>query len=1050
MTNDKKTREQLIAELEELRTKESLFSKTFHSSPMPMAISSLKEGRFVDINDEFLRVMEYKKDEIIGKTREELDLFWDKAERDKTINAMNKTSAMRDIEITMRTNKGKKRYGIFSIEKICIGNDEYLLTVMNDITDRKQTEHKLKNSMGKNRFLAENLMVIAYQAEIESSKPYLFEGAVKQITGCDTNDFLNSTISWMDIVHPEDIAMFRAESGKLLSETDYIANAEYRILHKNGDVHWIRDIAQTFQEDGQKMVWGFVTDITEQKRLEERIVLLGDITEQVTDSIITTDMSFKITYANNGFKKMYGYSIEEILGKTPSILNASENADAIQAEIYEAVSVGKTWRGEVKNQRKDGTIFPCELTVYPLKDDTGQIFAYAGNQRDITQRKRIEEKLRESENKFRSITENAMDFIFIKDKNRRYTFVNQALQNLLGLPVDEILGKTPDEVFGDEQGKIVNAIDDRTFAGETVNVTKELEIGDKKLFFNTIQTPLSKKDGEVTSIMAIVRDVTKQFSAEAKILESENKFRAIFENAGEAMWIVDLKNASIIDSNDMANDSLGYTREEFKKLKISDIDTNETEEETKKHVAEIAKAGFANFESIYKKKNGELRDVIVTGTIITIGNKKYGLSISRDITDLKLAQKEIVESNKRFKDLAELLPGGVFETDKEFNLIYLNKFGLKLAGYSKEDMKHGLNGLDLLDPKDRERAKTNFAKRFNGVNIGITEYTALKKDGSTFPILFNADSITENGEFKGLRGIIIDNTEIKRLREMESRAGRLEMAGTIAGQVAHDFNNLLAPLVVYPGFVRDELPIDHPSKHYLDRIEEAAQKMANINQDLLTMGRRGHFDQKILNLNMIVKQAVTGIEPLPWTLTINLDLDPNIMNFRGGGAQIYRIIINLLNNAKESMQDDGHITVKTENYYVDDISIAYDRVPKGEYIKLTISDNGHGIADDIVQNIFDPFFTSKTANKKRGSGLGLSVVDAVIRDHLGFIDLSTELNEGTSFYIYFPAIRESIDNSEIDLACGGNESILVVDDDELQREVSSKLLQRLGYKVSTV
>ncbi|MCP4633096.1 MAG: PAS domain S-box protein, partial [candidate division Zixibacteria bacterium] len=306
MIDNKKTREQLIAELEELRTKESLFSKTFNSSPMPMAISSLKEGRFVDINDEFLRVMEYKKDEIIGKTREELDLFWDKAERDKIINAMKKTSTMRDIKTSLRTKKGKKRYGIFSAEKICIGNDDYLLTVMNNITDHKQAERKLKNSMGENRFLAEKLMVIAYQAEIESSKPYLFEGAVKQITGCDTNDFLNSTISWMDIIHPEDIAMFRAESGKLLSETDYFANTEYRILHKNGDVHWVRDIAQTFQEDGQKIVWGFVTDITKQKRLEERIVLLGDITEQVTDSIITTDMSFKITYANNGFKKMYG------------------------------------------------------------------------------------------------------------------------------------------------------------------------------------------------------------------------------------------------------------------------------------------------------------------------------------------------------------------------------------------------------------------------------------------------------------------------------------------------------------------------------------------------------------------------------------------------------------------------------------------------------------------------------------------------------------------------------------------------------------------------
>lgn len=285
---------------------------------------------------------------------------------------------------------------------------------------------------------------------------------------------------------------------------------------------------------------------------------------------------------------------------------------------------------------------------------------------------------------------------------------------------------------------------------------------------------------------------------------------------------------------------------------------------------------------------------------------------------------------------------------------------------------------------------------------------------------------------------------------MESRAERLETAGTIAGQVAHDFNNLLAPLVVYPEFIRDELPVDHPAKTYLDRIEEAAQKMAHINQDLLTMGRRGHYNQKIINLNSIVKQTISGLKPFPFSLAIDEKLEPNLMNFMGGSAQIYRAIFNLLNNAKESMHDDGRILVRTENYYVDNISLAYDCIPRGEYIKLTISDTGHGISDDIVQKIFDPFFTTKSTSRKRGSGLGLSVVDAVIRDHKGYIDLNSKIDEGTSFYIYLPAVRESLEGQESDLTSGGDEKILVVDDDEIQREVSSKLLLKLGYKVSTV
>ncbi|MCP4704302.1 MAG: response regulator, partial [candidate division Zixibacteria bacterium] len=137
-------------------------------------------------------------------------------------------------------------------------------------------------------------------------------------------------------------------------------------------------------------------------------------------------------------------------------------------------------------------------------------------------------------------------------------------------------------------------------------------------------------------------------------------------------------------------------------------------------------------------------------------------------------------------------------------------------------------------------------------------------------------------------------------------------------------------------------------------------------------------------------------------------------------------------------------------YYADDVSGAYGRVPKGEYVKLTISDSGCGISDDIVQKILDPFFSTKTSDKKRGSGLGLSVVDAVIKDHNGYLDLKTQSGKGTSFYIYFPTTRKLSDNERPDKTIGGKETILIVDDDDMQREVSTKLLKKLGYKVNSV
>jgi PAS domain S-box-containing protein len=335
------------------------------------------------------------------------------------------------------------------------------------------------------------------------------------------------------------------------------------------------------------------------------------------------------------------------------------------------------------------------------------------------------------------------------------------------------------------------------------------------------------------------------------------------------------------------------------------------------------------------------------------------------------------------------------------------------------------------------------------------------KEGS---VIFETKFITAKGEIlnvvisSGLidkdvglvQGIVRDITETKRLQELESRAERLELAGTIAGQVAHDLNNLLAPLMAYPEFIRDELPDNNPALTYLAQIEIASHKIADINQDLLVMGRRGHYNLEVMNLNTVIQHALEALEPYPETLTHDIELDDDLMNILGGGAQLYRMISNLLHNAIDAMPNNGRITVKTENYYFDDVSLIYSLVPKGEYVKLTISDTGCGIPDDIVQKIFDPFFSSKAADRKRGSGLGLSVVDAVIKDHNGYIDLNTKVGEGTSFYIYFPITRELGDNQDSGETCGGSESILIVDDDEIQRDVSAELLKILGYKVNSV
>ncbi|MBD3331719.1 response regulator, partial [candidate division GN15 bacterium] len=256
--------------------------------------------------------------------------------------------------------------------------------------------------------------------------------------------------------------------------------------------------------------------------------------------------------------------------------------------------------------------------------------------------------------------------------------------------------------------------------------------------------------------------------------------------------------------------------------------------------------------------------------------------------------------------------------------------------------------------------------------------------------------------------------------------------------------------MAYPELIRDELPHDHRALPFLTDIESAARKMSDINQDLLTMGRRGHYNQEVLDLNRVVMHAVKEMVPNSETLKCNLNLSSDLLRVMGGQAQIHRMLSNLLANARDAMQDIGKIIVRTENFYADNTSIAFGRVPKGEYVKLTITDTGCGIPEEILERVFDPFFTTKSADKKRGSGLGLSVVDAVMRDHGGYLDLQTKVGQGTSFYLYFPVTREVVEDVEMSQSVSGTERVLVVDDDRVQREVCRRLLEKLGYQVFVV
>ncbi len=409
--------------------------------------------------------------------------------------------------------------------------------------------------------------------------------------------------------------------------------------------------------------------------------------------------------------------------------------------------------------------------------------------------------------------------------------------------------------------------------------------------------------------------------------------------------------------------------------------------------------------------------------------------------------KELSTSEERFRLLVESSPLGI-SVNVDGVIVFANRALIKLARVSSVELIVGSKILDWLT----DDSAAAFVDRLKSLQVdreptAPLEIQVVCPDGDIIDCRVHTIPIIYGGKEAGYT-VLEDISELKRLQRLESRAQRLEMAGSVAGQVAHDFNNLLGPLMAYPELIRDEVPANHSVHEYVDSIEHAAQRLSDINHQLLTLSRRGHYNQVPLDLNEVIKQVVAGFKPKT-TFVIDTNYGMDLKPITGGASQLYRLILNLVQNASDATNNMGTLTITTEDFNCVSTSDANSNIPKGEYIRLTLSDTGCGIPEDVALQIFDPFFSTKKTNRRRGSGLGLSIVDAVTKDHNGYLEMESQVGSGTSFYLYFPITRESTNDSPREKTLVGTETILIVDDDVLQGDVMCRVLKKLGYTLAT-
>lgn len=455
--------------------------------------------------------------------------------------------------------------------------------------------------------------------------------------------------------------------------------------------------------------------------------------------------------------------------------------------------------------------------------------------------------------------------------------------------------------------------------------------------------------------------------------------------------------------------------------------------------------------------SGEKTLFVVADPVFAPDGKIVGVvHIIRDITDRKHAEEALAKSNERYRLVAETAHDFILTTDLDYNVTYANKAVEGLMGGASPV---GLKLNDFTPPETRKTGQAMMDQRRAGItDVFSFEWALSDLSGRSYIFDIRSQLLTENGNPSGVLFVARDITERKEAEEERRKlekqlfeAQKMEAVGTLAGGIAHDFNNILATIIGYAELARDTRE-DNRREEQIDRLLLAAGRAKDLITQILTFSRRAEHLQKPIDLKSIVKEEIKLLRAtMPATIEIRQQIHDGAFTVNADITQMHQVILNIITNAAHALgEKGGTIDVRLARTNLPAGSAAEElRLQPGPYIQLSIADTGPGIDPDILSRIFEPFFTTKGVGE--GTGLGLSVVYGIVKNHQGAVKVESHPGAGASFHIYLPAMEDAPpvrkDSSATGLP-GGTETILFVDDEKDLAELARNYLTRLGYQIT--